>query len=65
MTTDPRPDSAAEKIPCNVCQKEIPISEAENFEAQDYVEHFCGLECYSTWKQLSDALDQENKKSQH
>lgn len=64
MTTHPRPDPLAEKIPCDVCHKEIPLSEAERFEAQDYVAHFCGLECYSTWKQRSEELDQENKKSQ-
>lgn len=64
MTTHPRPDSVAEKIPCDVCHKEIPLSEAERFEAQDYVAHFCGLECYSTWKQRSEELDQDNKKSQ-
>lgn len=64
MTTHPRPDPVAEKIPCDVCHKEIPLSEAERFEAQDYVAHFCGLECYSTWKQRSEELEQENKKSQ-
>lgn len=64
MTTQPRPHSATEMIPCDVCHKEIPLSEAERFEAQDYVAHFCGLECYSTWKQRSEALDRQNKESQ-
>ena len=35
---------------CDVCFKEIPVSEATNGEAVDYVLHFCGLECYSTWE---------------
>ncbi|HAF45658.1 MAG TPA: DUF3330 domain-containing protein [Gallionellaceae bacterium] len=64
MTTHPRPDPVAEKIPCDVCQKEIPLSEAERFEAQDYVAHFCGLECYSIWKQRSETLERQDKESQ-
>ena len=30
--------------------KEIPISEAQSEEADDYVRHFCGLECYARWR---------------
>ena len=43
-----------EKIPCDVCQKEVPLSEAMIPEAADYVAHFCGLECYAQWKQNSE-----------
>ena len=63
MTTHPRPDTVVEKIPCEVCHKEIPLSEANRFEAQDYVAHFCGLECYSAWKLRSETLDQQNQKN--
>lgn len=65
MTIHPRPLPVAEQIPCEVCHKEIPLSEANHFEAQDYVAHFCGLECYSAWKLRSEALErklQENKR---
>ena len=37
------------RIPCNVCQHEIPISEAMVSEATDYVAYFCGLDCYDRW----------------
>lgn len=40
-----------EMVPCKVCFKEISISEAESEEATDYVLHFCGLDCYSKWKE--------------
>jgi hypothetical protein len=40
-----------EMVPCKVCFKEIPISEAKIEEATDYVLHFCGLDCYSKWKE--------------
>lgn len=62
MTTRPRPHSVAETIPCDVCHKEIPLSEARRFEAQDYVAHFCGLDCYSTWKHRSEAHKPQDKK---
>ncbi|MGH8684470.1 MAG: DUF3330 domain-containing protein [Nitrosospira sp.] len=39
-----------EMVPCKVCFKEIPVSEATNEEAVDYVLHFCGLECYAKWE---------------
>ena len=40
-----------EIIPCEVCLKEIPESEAKVSEAQDYVRHFCGLECFEKWEE--------------
>ncbi len=65
MTTHPRPNLVDEQVPCEVCHREIPLSEANHFEAEDYVLHFCGLECYSTWKLRSDNLkrQQQGKKS--
>jgi len=39
-----------ENVECEICLKEIPLSEAKNAEAVDYVHHFCGLECYAKWK---------------
>lgn len=44
--TTPEP----EVLNCEVCLKEIPTSEAKSAEAEDYVAHFCGLECYEQWK---------------
>ncbi len=62
MTTRPRPDTVAEMTPCDVCHKEIPLSEAMRFETEDYVAHFCGLECFSTWKDRRTADPQQEKK---
>jgi hypothetical protein len=47
---EPEQPSDPEMIPFSVCFKEIPVSEALNEEAVDYVLHFCGLECYAKWK---------------
>ena len=43
-------------IPCAVCQREIPLSAAASREASDYVEYFCGLECYDRWRNQSNSL---------
>ncbi len=39
-----------EHIKCEICLKEVPKSGAQSFETQDYVAHFCGLECYDKWQ---------------
>ncbi len=35
-----------EKIACEVCLKEIPISEAVSTKATDYIMYYFGLDCY-------------------
>lgn len=65
MTPRPRPETAAEKIACDVCHKEIPLSEANRFESQDYVAHFCGLDCYSQWKEHSEIAEHRLRKKQN
>ena len=40
---------------CEVCLKEIPADTVKVADAQDYVHHFCGLECLEIWqKQAAD-----------
>ena len=41
---------AVELIECDICLREIPVSEAVSCEASDYVTYYCGLECYDKWK---------------
>lgn len=43
-----------EIVECEVCLKEIPVSEARMEEAAEYVHHFCGLECYAKWRAQED-----------
>ncbi|KPK14475.1 MAG: DUF3330 domain-containing protein [Betaproteobacteria bacterium] len=43
------------QVPCEICLKEIPASEAKTAEAVDYVAHFCGLDCYNQWKAKQEA----------
>jgi hypothetical protein len=41
----------ADRIACEICLKEVPISEAKSEEASDYFFHFCGIDCYTQWKE--------------
>lgn len=49
MATSDKPAEAT-LVSCEVCLKEVPITEATIPEATDYFVHFCGLECYEKWK---------------
>ena len=37
-------------VSCVVCLKEMPVDAAKQADAQDYVHHFCGLECLEVWQ---------------
>jgi len=51
-----------ELIECSTCLQEVPLSEANNAEAVDYVAHFCGLECYDKWRELEEKNSAEAEK---
>ena len=61
MTTPDKP-ATVEQVACEVCLKEVPISEATVPEATDYVVHFCGLECYEKWKSQRGKPDDQVEK---
>ncbi|MDO8959461.1 MAG: DUF3330 domain-containing protein [Rhodocyclaceae bacterium] len=49
MTANDKPVEV-KRVSCEMCLKEVPLSEAVAPEATDYFVHFCGLECYELWK---------------
>ena len=51
------PEAPVEVLNCDVCMKEIPSESEEYFETDEYVRHFCGIECYTKWKKTDDAGD--------
>lgn len=53
-----------ETIACDICLKEVPISEAKTPESVDYVAHFCGLECYDKWRQQGEEAMQPGGEAQ-
>jgi hypothetical protein len=40
-----------EKIACHVCKKMIPKAAALHAEGQEYLLHFCNVECFNYWKE--------------
>lgn len=57
MSTSDKP-AEIDQVPCAMCLKEVPITEATVPEAADYFMYFCGLECYEKWKNQKTAPDQ-------
>ena len=43
-------DAGCETLNCAVCLKEVPADAISLTDAQDYVLHFCGLDCLETWR---------------
>jgi hypothetical protein len=37
-------------VSCEVCLKEVPADSVKLTDAQDYVHHFCGLDCLEIWQ---------------
>ena len=37
-------------IECSICLEEIPKSLAKASETQDYIQHYCGINCYKEWQ---------------
>ncbi len=35
---------------CEICLREIPADASSQSYTQDYVHHFCGLECLEVWR---------------
>lgn len=51
MTVNDNP-ADLKTVACDICLKEVPLSEAIVPEATDYVVHFCGVDCYHKWMAL-------------
>ena len=55
-------------VACSICLAEIPESVAMSSEADDYTQHFCGINCYNKWRDEADnahaqSTSTENEKS--
>ncbi|WP_295626574.1 DUF3330 domain-containing protein [uncultured Nitrosomonas sp.] len=46
-----------EVVSCDVCFKEIPLSEATSVKSTDYIVYYCGLECYDKWKKQEEGSE--------
>ena len=43
-------EDACTVLSCEVCLKEIPVDTVRLADAQEYVHHFCGLDCLGVWQ---------------
>ena len=43
-------DPGCPVVSCTACLVEIPPDVALTFDGQDYIQHFCGLDCLDAWK---------------
>ena len=50
LVRDCTDDESCTVLTCEVCLKEIPADSVMHADAQDYVHHFCGLECLEIWR---------------
>lgn len=37
-------------LTCDFCLKDLPAKDSIREEGEDYVAHFCGLECFEAWQ---------------
>ncbi len=45
------PEHECTVLTCDYCLKALPLSDAIREEGQDYVAHFCGLDCLEAWRE--------------
>ena len=43
-------EAGCSPVSCEVCLREVPADSVKQADAQDYVHHFCGLECLEIWQ---------------
>jgi hypothetical protein len=43
-------EAACTVFSCAVCLKDVPADSVKVSDAQDYVHHFCGLDCLAVWQ---------------
>jgi hypothetical protein len=57
-------ETACTVVSCAVCLKEVPADSVRVTDAQDYVHHFCGLDCLEIWqKQAATSSEQSSPPS--
>lgn len=47
-------DAGCKPVACEVCLSDLPADAVNVTDAQDYVHHFCGLDCLEKWQKQSE-----------
>ena len=51
-------EEACTVFSCEVCLKDIPGDSVKLNDVQDYVHHFCGLDCLEAWQKRAALANQ-------
>ena len=46
--------SESGKVSCRACAAELDPSRSYRIDAEEYVYHFCGTDCYARWRDTGD-----------
>jgi len=58
-TTEKLPPIKSDTVTCSICLTEIPESVAVSNEADEYAQYFCGIECYTRWRNKTEKSQTE------
>lgn len=50
-------ESEAGKVSCRACSTELDPVDSYRIDAEEYVYHFCGTDCYEHWQQEQSKRD--------
>ena len=53
-------ETACTMVTCAVCLKEVPADAVKITDAQDYVLHFCGLDCLDVWRKQAETRHRQS-----
>ena len=47
-------DSESGEVSCGACNAQLDPTRSYRIDAEEYVYHFCGAECYARWRDTED-----------
>jgi hypothetical protein len=54
-------DHECTMLTCDMCLVELPANDAISEEGEDYIAHFCGLDCLERWHKHSKKQAHQHK----
>jgi hypothetical protein len=53
-------DGVCTVLACAICLEEVPYDSSGLADVQDYVQHFCGLDCLAQWRRAAQSGGQKD-----
>ncbi len=54
-----KPQMTVQQDLCESYLKAVSSRELHNFETDDYIAFYCGLDCYDNWQQMEQCCEQD------